>query len=131
MTKPRMAAARIPTTANPRAVRPTMSRSGVSAKIRAKATSSAPYSWLTVQTMPMTPMIEAATAPWLSASRDDSIRSSRGGKAATSASLTVSRTAGSLANQPASPSTRSIVGIAAKSAENARPLASRPPAACP
>ena len=108
-----------------------MSRSGLSAKIRAKATSSAPYSWLTVQMSPTTPMIEAATACPVIASSAPSMRSSSGGNASIRASDTLSRIAVSPAIQPASPRTTSVVGIAAKSDEKARPLASSPPAAWP
>ena len=129
MTNPTITAPRIPTTRKPRAVRRTMSRSGVSEKIRANATSSAPYSWLTVQTRPIRARTDTATAPELIASSAASISSSSGGNAAMRASPIVCRTAGSLATAPARPSTSSIVGMAANSAENASPLASRPPAA--
>ena len=61
--RPMISAARIATHRKPRAVRRTMSRSGVAAKIREKATSSVTYSWLTVQmtpTRPMSPVIAGA-----------------------------------------------------------------------
>ena len=64
--------------------------------MRAKATSRAPYSWLTVQITPMTPMIEVSAAPAAIVSSDWWIRSSSGGKALAIASATCVRTAGSL-----------------------------------
>jgi hypothetical protein len=109
-----------------------MSRSGASAKIRANATSSAPYSWLTVQMTPTTPIRDVSAAPRLIASTAPLIRSARGGNASIRALATRALASALPAViQPATPSTSSVVGMAAKSAEKERPLASSPPAACP
>jgi hypothetical protein len=129
--KPTIRTTRIATTRKPRKVRMTISRSGCAEKIRANATSSAPYSELTVQTRPMTARNDVNAAPSVIASSAPLIRSSRGGKALISVSATVARTAGSPVNQPATPSTSMVVGIAANNDENASPLDSSPPAAAP
>ncbi len=77
------------------------------------------------------PRIEVNAAPCDRAVSDSSIRSASGGKVVLSRSTTAARTVVSLVSQPATPTIRSVVGIAANSAENARPFASSPPAAAP
>ncbi len=80
---------------------------------------------------PMIPTAEVSAAPSLIARTESPISPDSGGNVEIRLSMILSRAAGSAATQPTRPRTSRMVGMTAKSAAKASPLASSPPPARP